>query len=104
MGLKEAAVPMRTTNYASILGAVGSVLDLAEARSFTVRESDDGLTLDILDGRGERHSFELSVADVAELLTWAKRSESHPKGAVAAGRDEGALRAFLERHTLVGAH
>ncbi len=103
MGPKEAAVPMGTITYASILGAIGSVLDLAEARSFAVRESDDSLTLDILDGRGERHSFELSVADVAELLTWAEQAETLPKGAVAAGRDEGALRAFLERHMLVGA-
>lgn len=94
---------MRTTNYASILGAVGSVLDLAEARSFTVRESGYGLTLDIVDGRDERHSFELSVADVAELLAWAERAQAHPEGAVAAGRDEGSLRAFLERHSLVGA-
>jgi len=94
---------MRTTDYASILGAVGSILDLAEARSFAVRESDDGLRLEVLDGRGERHTVELTVADVADVLAWAEGSETLPEGAVAAGRDEGSLRVFLERHTLVGA-
>ena len=93
------------TSYASILGAVANVLDLAEARSFTVREGEHGLTLDLVDGRGERHAVELSVADVAELVAWSEaRSERIPAGVAGAeGRDEGSLRAFLERHALVGA-
>jgi hypothetical protein len=102
---KEAAVLMRTDSYASILGAVATVLDLADARSFAVRDSDHGLTLDLVDGRGERHAIELSVADVAELISWAEsRADRHLDGIKGlAGRDEGALHAFLERHALVGA-
>lgn len=94
---------MRTDSYASILGAVGKVLDLADARSFAVRDGDDGLVLELVDGRGERQSFELSVADVAELTSWSHRAEATPER-VLDRRDEGTLRAFLERHALVGAH
>ena len=94
---------MRNDSYASILGAVGKVLDLADARSFTVRDGDDGLILDLVDGRGERQSFELSVADVAELISWSQPAEATSERA-RDSRDEGTLRAFLERHTLVGAH
>ncbi len=96
---------MRTDSYASILGAVGSVLDLAEARSFAVREGEHGLALDLVDGRGERHSVELSVADMADLMSWSQQTESTPARVHDGidGRDEGTLRAFLERHALVGA-
>lgn len=93
---------MRNNNYASILGAVGSVLDLAEARSFVVREGDNGLTLDLVDRRGERHSVELSIADVAALTEWSQPADTaHER--IAESRDEGTLHAFLERHALVGA-
>ncbi len=93
---------MRNDSYASILGAVGKVLDMADARDFAVRDSGDGLVLDLVDGRGERQSFELSVADVAELISWSQRAETTPERVLERG-DEGTLRAFLERHTLVGA-
>ncbi len=93
---------MRTDSYSSLLGAVGKALDLADARSFAVRESDTGLTLELVDGRGERLSFELSIAEVAELLDWAQPTASAPERVVD-GRDEGTLHAFMERHTLVGA-
>jgi hypothetical protein len=91
---------MRTDSYASILGAVGNMLDLADARSFAVREGEHGLTLDLVDGRGERHAVELSVADVAELVSWSEQSET-TQARVVDGRDEGTLHAFLERHALV---
>ncbi len=84
----------------SILGAVANVLDLAEARSFAVREGADGLTLDFVDGRGDRHMVDLSVADLAELIAW---SESRSESASVDGHDEGSLNAFLERHSLVAA-
>jgi hypothetical protein len=97
---------MRTDSYASILGAVATVLDLANARSFAVRDGDHGLTLDLVDGRGERHAVELSVADVAELISWSESRAAHASESHEGidGRDEGTLRAFLERHALVGAH
>jgi len=93
---------MRTDSFASILSAVGSVLDLADARSFAVRDGEHGLTLELEDGRGERMSVELSVAEVAELIAWSQQRKATPER-VAEGRDEGTLHAFLERHTLVGA-
>lgn len=98
---------MSTNNYASILGALGKLLDLAEARSFAVREGEHGLTLEVVDGRDERHIYDLTVADVAELIAWTQPAEESASRAALAGRDEGALHAFLERHadrrTLVGA-
>lgn len=94
---------MRTDSYASILSAVGSVLDLADARSFAVRDGEHGLTLDLEDGRGVRTSMELSVAEVAELIAWSQQHKAS-RERVAEGRDEGTLHAFLERHALVGAH
>lgn len=97
---------MRSSSYASILGAVANVLELADARSFAVRDGQHGLTLDLIDGRGERHSAHLSVADVAELVAWseARSADATERLSGADARDEGVLRAFLERHTLVGAH
>lgn len=96
---------MASSNYTSILGAVGKVLDLADARSFSAREGEAGLSLDVVDGRGERHSYELSVADVAELVSWSQRAEG--RAPRAAAHDTGVLRAFLERRAtpreLVGA-
>ena len=93
---------MRTNNYATILGAVGNVLDLADARSFSVREVEHGLTVELVDGRGESHAYDLSVADVATLTSWSQGADALPERATPS-RDEGTLRAFLERRTLVGA-
>ncbi len=93
---------MRTDSYASILSAVGSVLDLADARSFAVCDGEHGMTLELEDGRGKRQSFELSITDVAELIAWSQQREA-PHERVAEGRDEGTLHAFLERQALVAA-
>ena len=103
---KEAAVLMRTNSYASILGAVANVLELADARSFAVRDGQHGLSLDLVDGRGERHAVDLSLADVAELVAWseARSADATERLSSADARDEGVLRAFLEHHALVGAH
>lgn len=96
---------MRTGSYMGILGAVANVLDLADARSFAVNEGDHGLTLDFVDGHGERHTVDLSVTDLAELIAWSEsRAARASETSSADGRDEGALRVFLERHSLVAAH
>lgn len=95
---------MRTNNYATILGALGKLFDLAEARSFSVREIEHGLTLEFVDGRDERHTVELSLADVAALIAWSQRSAvattSH-----ADHTEANTLRTFLDRHSreMVGA-
>jgi hypothetical protein len=96
---------MRTSSYTSILGAVAEVLELADARSFAVRDGQHGLTLDLVDGRGERHAVDLTVAEVAELVAWseARSADAAESLSSANARDEGVLRAFLERHALVGA-
>ncbi|HEX8982590.1 MAG TPA: hypothetical protein VF792_07470 [Ktedonobacterales bacterium] len=93
---------MRTDNYATILSAVGNMLDLANARNFSVREVEHGLTVELVDGHGESHAFDLSVADVAALTSLSQRADARSER-VSANRDEGTLRAFLDRHTLVGA-
>lgn len=93
---------MRTDNYATILGAVGNVLDIADARSFSVREAEHGLTVELVDGRGESHAYDLSVADVAALISLSQGADALPER-MTASRDEGSLHAFLERRTLVGA-
>lgn len=97
---------MRTSNFASILGAVANVLDLADARSFSVRDGQHGLTLDLVDGHGERHAIDLTLAEVAELVAWSetRRADVSVGQTSADGRDEGTLRDFLERHALVGVH
>lgn len=93
---------MRTNNYATILGALGKLFDLAEARSFSVREIEHGLTVEFVDGRDERHTVELSLADVAALIAWSQRgaTPSHT-----APIEANTLRTFLDRHSreLVGA-
>lgn len=89
---------MRHETYATILGAVGHMLDLADARSFAVREGEQGLQVELVDGRGVRQLIDLSVADVAELLDWAQRVYTAP---VTTTRDEGALRHFLEQRSAV---
>ena len=105
---KEAAVHMRTNSYASILGAVASVLDLADARSFAVRDAQHGLTLDLVDGRGERHAIDLTLAEVSDLVAWSETRAADVSNGLSntGGRDEGSLREFLARHerrALVGA-
>ena len=96
---------MRTGSYKGILGAVANVLELADARSFAVSEGDHGLTLEFVDGHGARHTAELPVADLAELIAWSEsRAESANESATVDTHDEGTLHAFLERHSLVAAH
>ncbi len=93
---------MTTESYARILGAVGRALDLAGARSFSVRESDAGLLLDLVDERGERITQDLSLADLADLINWAERASDTPELTVERG-DEGMLHRLLERRELAGA-
>ena len=45
---------MRKYSYESILRAVGRVLDDAEARSFAIRDEENGLLVETFDGVGKR--------------------------------------------------
>jgi hypothetical protein len=95
---------MAADTYARILGAVGQALDLAEARSFAVRESEAGLSLELVDGRGERHVYELSLADLVDLGNWTEANSALTAHVMDfKARDEGVLHRLLERRELVGA-
>ncbi len=93
---------MTTESYARILGAVGQALDLAGAKTFAVRETDSGLSLEIVDARGERITQDLSLADLVDLVNWAERDSATPVRSIEP-RDEGMLHRLLERRELVGA-
>ncbi len=93
---------MTTESYARILGAVGQALDLAGAKTFAVRETDLGLSLEMVDARGERITQDLSLADLVDLVNWAERDSATPARAIEP-RDEGMLHRLLERRELVGA-
>jgi hypothetical protein len=95
---------MAADTFARILGAVGQALDLAEARSFVVRESGAGLSLELVDGRGERHVYELSLADLVDLVNWTETNSALSARVMdIKDRDEGMLHRLLERRELVGA-
>lgn len=95
---------MPTASYSRILYAVGQALDLAGARSFSVRESETGVRLDLVDAQGERVTRDLTLADLTDLMRWSDRARSEP-AQVADHRDEGILQRLLERREreLVGA-
>lgn len=95
---------MSTASYSRILYAVGQALDLAGARSFSVRESETGVRLDLVDAQGERVTRDLTLADLTDLMSWSDRARSEP-ARVADHDDEGILQRLLERREreLVGA-
>jgi hypothetical protein len=95
---------MPTASYSRILCAVGQALDLAGARSFSVRESETGVLLDLVDAQGERVTRDLSLADLVDLVNWSERARSG-SAQVADRDDEGILRRLLARREreLVGA-
>jgi len=99
---------MRKDSYESILSAVGRVLDHAEARSFTLRETSGGLHVETLDGEGQpQYTFQLGLGDLVELLEWAGVQDDTPRiRPTIAAADEGTLANVIERHSreLVGTH
>ena len=93
---------MQSCSYESILRAVGRVLDTAGTRSFSVRETEDGLSVETLGDDGEQ-TLTLGLADIAELLAWSASTETTPHYERAYASNEGTLHQFLARHELVGA-
>jgi hypothetical protein len=93
---------MPTANYSRILKAVGQALDLAGARSFSARESENGLLLEIVDAQGERIVKDLSLSDLNDLVDWSERPKAANMRMIEL-RDEGILKRLLERRELVGA-
>ena len=85
-------------SYASILSAVGQVLDEAGIRRFAIEDTGDGLWVEGFDADGEPQLKQrYDVGALYELL----REESATSHANL--QDEGTLRSFLESHQLVGA-
>lgn len=96
---------MRRETYENVLRAVGRVLDAAEARSFAVRETDEGLLVQ-LTGHAGNEQYELPLSDVSALIDWHGADDAAPNYELARAADEGTLKGFLERHqrVLAGTH
>jgi hypothetical protein len=98
---------MRKYSYESILSAVGRVLDSAEARSFAIRDEENGLLVETFDGSGKPDlTLAFDVADLASLLadsasTTETDDSSHYDLTYAP--EESTLRRLLNRRELVGA-
>lgn len=88
----------------SILSAVGRVLDEANVRRFSITAMEDGLLVEtVVDEDERRLAINFGLQDLAELVEKTSPDERAPRYARGYGRDEGTLRSFMERHTLVGA-
>ncbi len=84
-----------TFSYASILHAVGQVLDQIGVKSIAIHEEEEGLFVEGFDGEGQ-----LLVQmryDVASLYELVNRVESQAEER-SATEDEGVLHRFLADH------
>ena len=99
--LREEAMPA-TFNYASILHAVGQVLDQIGVKSFAIHEEEDGLLVEGYDGEGQLQiQMCYDIASLYDLVTNSeKRVEETPFNT-----DSGVLHRFLNVHQreLIGA-
>src|SRR5258708_9070251 len=95
---------MRKCRYERILGGVGRVLDEAEAQSFTIRDSVDGLVETSIGAANQQIALNLRLNDLAELVERNSRVEAKPNYERSYGHDESTLTHLLARHRqLVGA-
>jgi hypothetical protein len=91
---------MRKYSYESLLRAVGRVLDQAEARRFTIRDSQDGLAVETFDDQDDPSLIlSLDIPELAQLLDWADATAEQPHYERASASDEGTLHHFLERRS-----
>ncbi len=97
---------MRATfSYASILHAVGQVLDQVGVKSIAIHEEEDGLFVEGFNGEGQLQvQMRYDIAGLYDLLC---RSEDHveERSEHVTAENEGTLRRFLADHKreLVGA-
>jgi len=98
---------MRKYSYESILRAVGRVLDDAEARSFAIRDEENGLLVETFDGVGRRTlTLNFDVADLASLIDQhapISETEDSSRYDLAYVKEESTLRRILHRRELIGA-
>ena len=91
-----------TFTYASILHAVGQVLDQLGVKSFAIREEEDGLFIEGFDSEGQ-----LQVQghyDIASLYDLVNSIENNVEK-ISEVKDDGVLRRFLATYEreLIGA-
>ncbi len=88
-----------TFSYASILHAVGQVLDQIGVKSISIREEEDGLFVEGFDSDGQlRVQVHCDIASLYDLVTQGQVEEH------SLTQDEGVLHSFLADHSreLVG--
>jgi hypothetical protein len=91
-----------TFNYASILHAVGQVLDSLGAQSFAIREEEDGLLVEGFDGEGQLQiQLSYDIASLYDLVTNAEKRVEQPLS----DTESDVLQRFLTTHQreLIGA-
>lgn len=97
---------MRATfSYASILNAVGQVLDQVGVRSIAIHEEEDGLFVEGFNSSGQLQvQLRYDIAGLYDLLcqTESQSEESGERGMV---ENEGTLHRFLTNHSreMIGA-
>ena len=97
---------MRATfNYASILHAVGQVLDQISVKSIAIHEEEDGLFVEGYNGEGQvQVQMRYEIASLYDLVCRSEdQVEDHSEHVTA--ENEGTLHRFLADHKreLVGA-
>jgi len=97
---------MRATfSYASILYAVGQVLDQIGVKSIAIHEEEDGLFVEGFNNSGQLQvQLRYDIAGLYDLLCQAESPTEESKELVAS-ESEGVLRRFLTDHNreLIGA-
>jgi hypothetical protein len=98
---------MRKYSYESILSAVGRVLDTTEARSFAIRDEENGLLVETFDSIGKPGlTLNFDVADLASLIEAhapVTETDDTSRYDLAYVEEESTLRRLLNRRELVGA-
>jgi hypothetical protein len=91
-----------TYSYASILHAIGQVLDQTGVKSIAIHEEEDGL---FVEGYDSEEGVQVQLrCDIASLYDLVNSSEIGARANTEQPTDAGVLRRFLAEHsrTLVG--
>jgi hypothetical protein len=84
-----------TFSYASILHAVGEVLDQIGVKSFAIREEEDGLLVEGFDEEGQLQvQMHYDIASLYDLVTQSANQADEVNKVL----DEGTLHRFLAEH------
>jgi hypothetical protein len=86
---------LATFSYASILHAVGQVLDQIGVKNFAIKEEEDGLFIEGYDGEGQL--LVQGLYDIASLYDLMNRSEER-KEEESTPQASGTLHQFLADH------